>query len=110
MMNAECGVKNERRSSIPHSAFIIPHSPLRPNLHFALEMDLVLIPDLLADDLHELHHVVGFRARVGHDEVRVLVAHLSAADAKTLEPRLVDQRAGAEPAGVLEDAPAVLGV
>ena len=47
---------------------------------------------------------------MGDDEVGVLLADLRAADPKALERRLIDQRAGAEAARVLEDAAGVLGV
>src|ERR1700691_38208 len=47
---------------------------------------------------------------MGDDEVGVLGADFGAADAQALEPSLIDQGPGAEAAGVLEDAAAVLGV
>src|SRR5688572_2276368 len=48
---------------------------LGPNLHFALERDLVLFVDLLADDLDQLVDVLGAAARMGDDEVGVLGTH-----------------------------------
>src|SRR5437868_591606 len=82
----------------------------RPNLHFTLQHELVLLVDFFPDDLDELHHVVGQTPRIGDDEIGVLGADFSAADPQTLQPGLVDQRAGAEAARVFENTAAVLGV
>src|SRR5690606_8148231 len=80
-----------------------------PHLHFGFEHDLVLLVYLFLDQLDELEHVIGPAAGVSDDEVGVLVADLGAADLETFQSRMVDQGARAQPAGILEDAPAVLG-
>src|SRR5688500_14180322 len=102
-----CRLLPIRRASIPDARpNVTPNpgpwnrEPSSPDLHFALEQDLVLVVHLLADQLDEPQHVVGRAPGVGDDEVRVLRADLRAADAEALQPRLVDQRAGAEPARV----------
>src|SRR5580700_419767 len=81
-----------------------------PDLHFAFEQDLIAVEYFFADHLHERQNILSRAARVRDDEVGVLLADFRATDAAALEAGLIDQRAGAEAARILENASGILGV
>src|SRR4051812_17417519 len=75
-------------------------SRLGPDLHFAFEMNLVLLENPFPNDLDQLEHIVCLCSRVGDDEIGVLLADFSPADLEALQAGLIDERARAEPARI----------
>ena len=90
---------------------ILPASPTvvaLPDLHFRLKSNATVFGDAIGDGTDQPLHVNSATAPVGQGEVRMSLGDRSAADAKPLEPRLVDQLAGGTPRGVPEDAAGTL--
>src|SRR4051794_12664570 len=64
---------------------------LRPNLYFALQVNLILLIHLLANDLHQLQDIIGGATGMGDNEIGVLFTYFGPADAHALQARLIDQ-------------------
>src|SRR6516165_7187310 len=75
-----------------------------PDLDFQFQIDSELLGNFRACQVDELQDVFRGRARMSDDEIGMAVAEFSLAVLRSLKSCLIDEPAGAHPAGILEDA------
>jgi len=82
------------------------HHKISPDFQFHFQLNVHPIADLASNQLDQAKHVLGRAFGLGDDEIGVAIAHHGPADASALQPRVVDQFAGAGPARILNTQPA----